>query len=121
MTKKRSILLVDVDCLFRNYIHNELLIRGFRNIRIARSSREAMHQAAKTKFDLILIDLFMSQLSGLQLAQSLQQQNTDTEIILLLNEKYQPVLNGEIDFPISLKTNLLAELLKDVDMHRGVV
>ena len=121
MKKNRSILIVDVDSLFLNHIHNELLLRGYRNIRIAKNIREALAESAETPFDLVLIDLFMSQMSGLHLARNIQKHSAATKIILLLNEKYQPVLNGEIEFPISLKTNLLAQLLKNVDTHQGLV
>ena len=113
MTKDQSMLLVDGDQMFRSFIRNEMLLRGYKHIQLAANTMEAMQLASRQYFDTVIIDLFMSNLSSLQLANYLKQKNTDTQIVLLLKEEYQPILDREFDFPVTLKKNLLFQLLHD--------
>lgn len=110
MKKNQSFLLVDADQMLCHHIRNEMLLRGRRHIEFATDIEEAMQLASRQHFDTVLIDLFMSKLSSLQLAKYLQRKHADTHIILLIKEEYQPVLDGELDLPVLLKKDLLSRL-----------
>lgn len=113
MNREDCILMVDEDRLFLTGMRNELLLRGFKHIQTADSVREALQKAKCTKFNVVLIDLFMSQPAGLEVAEQIEKYNHETQIILLLKEEFQPLFTGEFRFQISLKRDLLPFLLQD--------
>lgn len=113
MNREDRFLMVDEDRLFLTGMRNELLLRGFKHIQTAESIREALHKAERTKFNVVLIDLFMSKPSGLKLAEQIEKYHHDTEIILLLKEEFQPLFTGEYRFQIALKKELLPFLLQN--------
>lgn len=118
--KDVSILLVDPNNDSREDIYNFLLTSGFDKVQQVDNITEAFYKATTNFFDIILVDLFMPEKSGLHLARQIQKQTKRTKIILLVDGKYQPILNGagaKIRLPSILKSfvtrDLVGLLLKD--------
>ena len=120
MKKKKSILLVDSDQAFREGVVNLLLVSGFGKVQVAGTIKEALQKVSRYYFDVILIDLFMPHMLGLNLTQQVQQQQADAEIILLVDDRYQSLLNctgkPDIESPALLKSHvnyILPQLLSE--------
>ena len=119
MKKEKSILLVDSDQAFREGVVNLLLVSGFGKVQVAGSIKGALQKVSRYYFDVIIIDLFMPQMSGLNLAQQVQKQQADAEIILSVDDQYQSFVNSrnlDTESPTLLKSHvncILPQLLSE--------
>lgn len=121
MSKQISILVVDADLVFREFAANLLLACGVEKFQTVSSTEEALEKMATTFFDLVLLDLFMPQMKGLDFAQEIGKRTPETRIILMIEDKLLPVLNGpaqnRLNFPTILKSFVsrnLPQLLSEV-------
>ena len=64
----RTILIVDDNAAFRTFLRSKLQERGFRSIVEAADGLEAVAKAAELQPDLVLLDIAMPKLSGLDAA-----------------------------------------------------
>lgn len=106
--KGLSILIVDSDQTFRGSAINHLLFCGFEKIEEADSIDKALEKCSQNLFNIILVDLFVPQMSGLQFANKILKQQVKAKIILMVDDQYQHILNGNgkvnYGFPTILKS-----------------
>ncbi len=67
-----KVLVVDDFATMRRILKNVLRQIGFKNISEAENGRDALSQLKKEKFDLILCDWNMPEMSGLELLQAIR-------------------------------------------------
>src|SRR3990167_9431952 len=79
---KKKILLVDDEETLRWALHEALSEEGF-DIENTNDSVKALAFTRKTKYDLVISDLKMPIMSGLQLISEIKKQNPDTKAIII--------------------------------------
>lgn len=103
-------LVVDSDQIFREYLINLLLICGVAAFEVASNGQEAMTRILKKRFDVILINFFLPDTTGLHLAGELQKRKPDSKIILIIEDDQMPLLNNaglvKTNFPTILKSSV---------------
>jgi len=80
--EKYSILLVDDDPFILKGIGTDLESQGFK-VTEADSGDRAMELLAKTDFDLVITDLVMENIDGIQVLKKTKELNPDTMVIIL--------------------------------------
>ena len=89
MAKPARILVVDDDPVILRLIEVNLDLEGF-DVVTANRGEDAIVKAAKSKPDLILLDLMMPEMSGWELAERLQKQKASSGIpIVFLSARTQ--------------------------------
>ncbi len=81
-TSLQNILVVDDDFAMRRGLGLMLQGKGY-GVSEASDGSEALQIAAKQNIDLAILDLFLPDVDGIELAQEIKQTNSDTKIILL--------------------------------------
>jgi DNA-binding response OmpR family regulator len=77
----------------------ELLAKGLREeqfeISLARDGRTALEKSAQTPFDVILLDVMLPQMSGLEVARRLRHREQETPVLMLTARDAVPdIING---------------------------
>ncbi|HUN63656.1 MAG TPA: response regulator transcription factor [Candidatus Sulfotelmatobacter sp.] len=77
----------------------QLLARGLREeqfeISLARDGRTALEKSAETSFDVILLDVMLPQMNGLEVARRLRHREEDTPVLMLTARDSVPdIING---------------------------
>ncbi len=105
------LLLVEDDDHLRMQL-NTFLSRFFRNIDITANGAEAFDQYCKNSYDLVITDLTMPKMDGIELSEKIRAMKSDQHIIIMSglseSDKLITLINLGID----------GYLLKPVDMHR---
>lgn len=107
-----NVLIVDDELIIREGLKNNIdwTSHGISFIDTARSGEQALEKFEKTPFDIVITDIKMPKMSGLELADSLRHISPETKIILL---------SGFAEFEYAqqaIKLNVLAYLLKPVNI-----
>jgi len=96
MSEKNSILLVDDDREFRKAMKRMFERSGY-SIDLAADGKEALDVLSKVTFDLIISDLRMPNLDGVELMGEIKRQGLDTPIVFLTAygevESYMDLMN----------------------------
>ena len=97
-----KILLVDDEELFVQALSERLKTRDFK-VETANSGREALDKAKETTFDVIILDMAMPGMDGMETQQELLKTNPDLQIIFLtghatLEKGIDAVKQGAFDF-----------------------
>jgi DNA-binding response OmpR family regulator len=108
MTTKTKILIVDDDEAARQ-LFEQLLRRAGYEVFLAADAEQALEKASSTPVDIVLSDIRMPNLSGLELLQVLRERQMDCEVILItsfanVDSAIQALRNGAGDYltrPIS--------------------
>lgn len=116
MDNNLSILILDEDKVFFDTLE-EILITNDYHCRRTNSSSEALALLKKSKIDLLIIDLSISNIDDLQLIKTFKEINSETEIIVAANFKdikyaIEAIKNGA--FAYFDKSNDPSELLLDL-------
>ena len=77
-----KILLVDDDRSLRESCASVLQMDGY-SVTLAGRGEEALEMVKRRKFDIILVDLYMSQVSGLELLRAALDTNRDTIVVVM--------------------------------------
>src|SRR5690349_14283576 len=115
MTREGSLLLVDDNELNRDVLSRRLRLKGYR-VTVAGSGTEALGLAAASNFDLVLLDVEMPGMSGLEVLSTLRatRSQTDLPVIMVtarsegadIVDAFQRGANDyvtkPIDFPVAL-------------------
>lgn len=80
-----ELLLVDDDPDFRGTVARRFLRRGFQ-VREAADGREALAELARREFDVVILDLVMPGLSGLEVLEQLHPTRPEAEVIMLTGQ-----------------------------------
>ena len=83
MARKPRILIVEDDPQARRNLHHILERGGEYEVKAAAEGQEALDLAAAREFDLVLTDLRMKKVDGMQVLNGIKQINPDTEVIIL--------------------------------------
>ncbi len=76
------ILLIDDDRSLRESCASVLEMDGF-NVTLAGRGEEALEFVRQRRFDIVLVDLYMSQVSGLELLEATLEANRDTIVVVM--------------------------------------
>ena len=86
-----KILLVDDDRSLRESCASVLQMDGY-SVTLAGRGEEALEMVKRRKFDIILVDLYMSQVSGLELLRAALDTNRDTIVVVMTGNPNGPGL-----------------------------
>lgn len=81
--RKGRILVVDDEAEVRSMYKQCLTEEGF-DVEEARSGAEALRRVGKAQFDLVLADLVMPKMDGLQLLEGLKEESPDLSVVITL-------------------------------------
>jgi diguanylate cyclase (GGDEF)-like protein/PAS domain S-box-containing protein len=115
MTRRASILLVDDSEYNRDALSRRLEQKGF-VVETASDGTSALERAAAQEFDLVLLDVEMPGISGLEVLSRLRQESTQTELpVIMVTARAQSAdiiealglgandyITKPIDFPVAL-------------------
>lgn len=120
-----SVLVVGFDPIFQQSLINLLLICGMETFEVASSGRKALEKISKTLFDVVLINFFLSDTTGLQLAEELQKNKPKSKVILIIEDQQLTALDNaepaKLNTPTILKSfvnRVLPELLSGFNSTR---
>src|ERR1035437_5940708 len=102
MSQQPHILIADDERSIRLMLETGLTLNGFR-VTSARTGREALEAVSSGQFDAVLSDIYMPDLGGLELVESLRAAGADLPIILMtaqgsLEAAVEAVARGASDF-----------------------
>lgn len=108
--KKKSVLVIDDHPLFRKGVAQLLSMEeSFELVGEAESGKEGVELARQTNPDLILLDLKMSEMDGIQTLKKIKESEIDSFVLMLT------VSNEESDLVACLRAGADGYLLKDID------
>ncbi len=82
MITKSTVLIVDDERRIRNLLASILKMKGFTTIE-AKDGKEALEQIEKSSIDVILLDLMMPGISGIEVFETLQESNQTIPVIII--------------------------------------
>lgn len=119
--KATPVLVVDDHALFRKGVARLLQAEGFKVVGEARDGREALSQAKKLKPDVILMDIYMPGMDGLEATRRIKEAIPSAKVVILtISEEDQNLFEA-------IKAGAHGYLLKSVEPEalfqtlRGVV
>lgn len=83
--QKIDLLLVDDDNDFRESVARRFMRRGYQ-VQEATHGEQALQLASRRQFDVVILDLVMPGLSGIQVLEHLKLSNPECEVILLTGQ-----------------------------------
>ncbi len=124
--KKKTILIIDDEVLITELVREYLGMMGF-SMLAANSAREGIEIARKEKPDLILLDVLMPHMSGVECLQVLRSENPDAMVVMVTAVHDERTAKQAIEFgaydyitkPIDfdyLKNNILARVFPDFEL-----
>jgi len=106
----KSILLVDDDLTLREMYSERLKAEGF-SVEMARDGEEALRKATDLKPNLILLDVMMPKINGLDVLKRLKEQPDTGEIPVIVltaliqdREKMESITRGADDYIVKSET-----------------
>jgi DNA-binding NtrC family response regulator len=121
------ILIVDDEEVALNSVKRLLKWRGIRNVDICSSGREAIAKIKETDFDIVLLDLLMPEVDGLQILESTKPYRPHTEFIILtaiddIPTTVKAIRLGAYDYLVKpVDNDLLFVAIKRAYEHRGLL
>jgi DNA-binding NarL/FixJ family response regulator/CBS domain-containing protein len=106
------LLLVDDNNLFLQVLHRLLVSRGFAVAGIVSSGRAAIEQARTLHPDIILMDVEMPEMSGLEATSAIMDERPDARIVMLT------VAEDDATLFDAVRRGAAGYLLKDVDIDQ---
>ncbi|MBX0328078.1 CBS domain-containing protein [Oscillochloris sp. ZM17-4] len=106
------LLLVDDNGLFLQVIHRLLVSRGFTVAGVAGSGQEAIRQSRALQPDIILMDVEMPEMSGLEATRAIMDERPDARIVMLT------VAEDDDTLFEAVRHGAAGYLLKDVDIDQ---
>ena len=77
-----KILLVDDEKTMVKYLSKRLIKRGF-DVSVAYSGLSALEEIKKNDFDLVLLDVLMPEMDGIETLKEIKKIRPDTEVVML--------------------------------------
>ena len=118
LTKKLNILFVEDDAVVRKLTH-QILDVFFKELTVAENGQEGLdaykhsHEAGKEIFDIVITDVSMPKLSGIEMAQQILELNPQQHFIFISahqDNDYAKELNGKGYFTSTTKPITLDSL-----------
>jgi two-component system response regulator PilR (NtrC family) len=82
MAEKHSILVVDDDTSMREFLELLLSKEGYA-VTLAKNGKQALSQVRKKKYDLVLTDIRLGDITGLDVLKGVRKENPDTTVIMI--------------------------------------
>jgi len=94
----RDVLVVDDDFMVAD-IHRRFVdgVDGFRAAGVARTGTEALEQAAESRLDLILLDVYLPDMTGLEVLQRLRSRGDRVGVIMITAARELDTVSGALD------------------------
>ena len=121
------ILIVDDEEVALNSVKRLLKWRGIRNVDICDNGRDAIAKIKETDFDIVLLDLLMPEVDGLQVLESARPYRPHTEFIILtaiddIPTTVKAIRLGAYDYLVKpVENDLLFLAIKRAYEHRGLL
>ena len=121
------ILIVDDEEVALNSVKRLLKWRGIRNVDICNNGRDAISKIKETDFDIVLLDLLMPEVDGLQVLESARPYRPHTEFIILtaiddIPTTVKAIRLGAYDYLVKpVDNDLLFLAIKRAYEHRGLL
>ena len=121
------ILIVDDEEVALNSVKRLLKWRGIRNVDICNNGRDAITKIKETDFDIVLLDLLMPEVEGLQVLESTRPYRPHTEFIILtaiddIPTTVKAIRLGAYDYLVKpVENDLLFLAIKRAYEHRGLL
>ncbi|MCE5211538.1 MAG: sigma-54 dependent transcriptional regulator [Deltaproteobacteria bacterium] len=121
------ILIVDDEEVALNSIKRLLKWRGIRNVDTCNNGRDAIAKIRETDFDIVLLDLLMPEIDGLQVLESAKPFRPHTEFIILtaiddIPTTVKAIRLGAYDYLVKpVDNDLLFLAIKRAYEHRGLL
>jgi two-component system nitrate/nitrite response regulator NarL len=103
-----NVYIIDDHALFRNGLVSLLQSRQI-NAQSAANAKEGLEEIPELALDIILLDLRMPEMSGIEVLKSIKSQNINTPVVMLTTSA------EELDLRDCLKHGAQGYLLKDMD------
>jgi DNA-binding NtrC family response regulator len=121
------ILIVDDEEVSLNSVKRLLKWRGIRNVDTCDNSRDAIEKIKETDFDIVLLDLLMPEVDGLQVLESTRPYRPHTEFVILtaiddIPTTVKAIRLGAYDYLVKpVDNDLLFLAIKRAYEHRGLL
>ena len=121
------ILIVDDEEVALNSIKRLLKWRGIRNVDTCNNGRDAVAKIKETDFDIVLLDLLMPEVDGLQILESTKPYRPHTEFIIFtaiddIPTTVKAIRLGAYDYLVKpVDNDLLFLAIKRAYEHRGLL
>ena len=121
------ILIVDDEEVALNSMKRLLKWRGIRNVDICNNGKDAIAKIKETDFDIVLLDLLMPEIEGLQVLESTRPYRPHTEFIILtaiddIPTTVKAIRLGAYDYLVKpVDNDLLFLAIKRAYEHRGLL
>ena len=80
---KGKILVIDDELDIREGLYDLLTIEGGYTVELAHNGTEGLHKLDGTAYDLVLLDLMMPDMSGMDVLQKVRKSDTETPIFMI--------------------------------------
>ena len=96
MARLKKILVVDDEAGIRNLLFDVLSDQGF-NVALAKNGQESLEQMENCRFDLIITDISMPRVNGIELLRRMKEAGRKERIIIMTGKPLsERVLDGDI-------------------------
>jgi DNA-binding NtrC family response regulator len=104
MNNPASILLVDDDAAFRRVMAGELSRAGYEMVAVG-SGEEAIRKVSEAGFDVVLLDLHLPAMNGLDVLKTIRDSNAASEVIILtghgsIDTAIEAIRTGAFDYVV---------------------
>lgn len=82
MTETHSILVVDDEISMREFLEMLLAKEGYR-VSLAKNGKQALKQVSKKSYDLVLTDIRLGDITGLDVLRAVKKESPDTVVIMI--------------------------------------
>jgi DNA-binding NtrC family response regulator len=108
----KKILIMDDDIAMTNYLKVFLTQTGLYELVVVNDSRQVAPLLDKEPFDIILLDMVMPNVSGLDILSDIQTRGTDTQVVVLTGI-------SDVDLAVNaMKLGAFDYLIKPVDEEK---
>ena len=92
----KNILIVDDSAYMRLNLKKILMKRGYKSITEASNGLEAVQQVKNQAFDLILMDISMPVLNGLDALKTIQKEKPESSVVIISSEGEDEIMRKAI-------------------------
>ena len=111
MEKLKEIMVVDDEAGIRALLSDALIQKGY-SVTLAKNGKDSLKQLKKHRFDLLITDINMPQLNGLELIRVMKKKGRKEKVILISGEPVDDTLLNNESMPV------FAQLKKPFGMNQ---